>query len=301
MRKRVIAYTVLFFTCMSVWAQKEYRVAKNSGKLVLHLNGAVIEGYDGNEIIFSSQNAKEEEVDERAKGLQVVSGSGYTDNTGLGVNVTVNGQNVEANIVGRNRDQGVLKILVPKQLSVQVAYNKTLYAEPIVISNMNGEIEVSVSYNGVKLENNTGPMNVKTLYKGVDASFDHDIKGPISIVSVYDYVDVALPVAAKGNVELGTSYGKIYAADDFKLVLKKKEASNEDDEEQSTTVSGTRAVSSRRSSATTTITSSGDGQNFVRNIAIVGGRSETIKGTINGGGPDLILKSTYKNVYLRTK
>ncbi|HEY3430269.1 MAG TPA: DUF4097 family beta strand repeat-containing protein, partial [Cyclobacteriaceae bacterium] len=81
------------------------------------------------------------------------------------------------------------------------------------------EIEVSCQYNSVELENVTGPLTVKAVYGGVDATFTQNVKGPISIVSIYGHVDVALPITTKANLKMSTSYGEIFMAPDFKITV----------------------------------------------------------------------------------
>ena len=66
---------------------KTYKVSKNKGKLLVNLGKVTIEGYKGNEIIFSLEG-RIPAVDKRAEGLQVINALGLTDNTGLGINVS---------------------------------------------------------------------------------------------------------------------------------------------------------------------------------------------------------------------
>jgi len=310
MKKKFIVLFTLLSLGMSAWAQKEYRLAKNTGRLNLNINGVIVEGYNGNEIIFSSQKKEDEVVDERAKGLKAISGSGFTDNTGLGIDVSVNGQDINVNTVNKGLN-GILSIKVPQNIKISFSNTNNLYSDEVILKNLKNEIEVSTTYNKIKLENNTGPMNIKTVYGSVDASFTGDIKGPVSIISVYNYVDVTLPVATKANVDLGTSYGKLYAADEFKIAIDKSRSSEEKPGSSSSVnvyVNGTKTNVSKLSDKKT----DEDGpvvNNYKSNggTAIVikgyGGyrEGENIKGTINGGGIDLILKSKYKNVYLRQK
>lgn len=309
MKKQFILLFTLLTLCTTAWAQKEYRLAKSAGRLNLNLNGAVVEGYDGNDIIFSIQKGEDEVVDERAKGLKAISGSGAIDNTGLGIQVTPNGEDINVNVVGKKL-RGILNIKVPQNVKVSFSYNSSMYQDEVILKNLKSEIEVSTTYNKVKLENNTGPMNIKTVYGSIDASFAGAIKGPISIISVYSYVDVTLPATTKGNIELGTSYGKLYAADEFKIALDKNGNSREERTAATTTsISGTGnktnevTVTGRRSSDDRGVTVNANGTETVF-ARVYGGEyrsGENIKGTINGGGVDLIFKSTYKNVYLRQK
>ncbi|WP_025142415.1 DUF4097 family beta strand repeat-containing protein [Pedobacter jeongneungensis] len=299
MKKQFIVLFSLLAIAVSASAQKEYKLNKNSGQLNLNISGAIVEGYSGNEIVFSIPKGETEEVDERAKGLRAISGSGFSDNTGLGLDVTEKGGEINVNAV--NRDiKGILTIKVPQNIKIVFTNKSNVYQNEIILKNLKSEIEVSTSYNKIKLENNSGPMNIKTLYGSVDAIFTEAIKGPVSIVSVYGYVDVSLPATTKANVELGTSYGKLYAAEGLKIAIDKSEKT---DRNGFTSVSGSTngggQVTMIRSGQTlNTLTSSASGDGFEYSSSR---NAENIRGKINGGGADLILNSRYKNVYLREK
>lgn len=283
MKKQLIVLFSLFSLTLSVSAQKEFKLAKSSGKLNLNINGAIVEGYSGNEIIFSNSRNEVEAVDERAIGLRSISGSGFADNTGLGIDVSVKGEDINVNMVSKNL-KGLITIKVPQNVKVSFNNSNVIGSDEVFFKNLKNEIEISVSYNKVKLENNSGPMNVKALHGSVDAVFAGEIKGPVSIVSVYGHVDVSLPANVKANVELATNYGNIYAAEGFKIVYEKKAV------DKDAATAKTSAFSSVTGTALNTIYLSNTSRN-----------GENIKGTINGGGVDLILKSNFKNVYLRDK
>lgn len=294
MKKQFIVLLSLLSVAIGASAQKQYKLSKSSGQLNLNIPGAIVEGYSGNEIIFSLPKNENEIVDERAKGLRVISASGFVDNTGLGLDVSEKGSEINVNAVNKKID-GVVSIKVPQNIKITFVNRSNIYQEEIILKNLKNEIEISTSYNKIKLENNTGPMNIKSLYGSVDASFADVIKGPVSIVSVYGHVDVSLPANVKANVDLSTSFGKLYAADELKIAIDKQLA----DDKNNVTVIGKPA----NSQVTITGVKSATGTvNTVRGLAVYGGRSsEDIKGKINGGGSDFILKSNYQNVYLRVK
>ncbi len=310
MKKQLITVTLLLLACLPVLAQKEYRLAKSTGKLHLNLNGVTVEGYDGNEIIFSGQKTQDDDEDERAKGLQAISSSGYKDNTGLGINVTEKGQDVYVNLIGNGIENELLYIRVPKQLAIAFAYDKFYYVEPVTIKNVKGEVEITASYNNIVLENNSGPMNITTIQGSVDAIFENDIKGPVSIISIHEHVDVALPAATKANLELGTHYGKLYAADAFDIAVVKDSTVNENQNNRVIVVQGRGTTNAARVAqrqvnppvppeAQSAVTLTNQSSTFAS--AARTGYRELIKGTVNGGGTDLIFKSTHGNVYLRTR
>ena len=319
MEKQLIMLALFFAVCIPAWAQKQYEIAEPSGKLYLNLNGAHIEGYAGNEIVFSSQGAPEEEDDERAKGLQALSSSGFTDNTGLGISVVAKGDDIEVNAIGNSSRSGILYIRVPNTVDVVFNNNNSIFADTLLIKNMKSELEVSSSYNAIILENNSGPMSVKNVYKNVEATFANDIKGPISIISVYGYVDVAMPASTRASLAMSTGYGKLYAAGDFNVAITSGATEDGDVAENGDALEGV-ASTINSDNRTVVISDTGKGRQPLAaaldslpeiissslsssGVSIAGlfpRMGENIEGTINGGGIDLILKSTYKNVYLRT-
>lgn len=282
MKKHFMLLFSVLTIASSVYAQKEYKLARTTGHLTLNTAGAIVEGYSGNEIIFSVPKGDNEVVDERAKGLRVINGSGYTDNTGLGLDVSVKGEEITVNPVTKDR-MALLTIKVPQNIKISFTNSSTIHQAEVILKNLKNEIEVSTSYNKIKLENNTGPMNIKTLYGSVDASFADNIKGPVSIVSVYGYVDVSLAAATKANVELSTSYGKLYSAEGLKIAIDKNTGEKSEP-------NNANAFNFSANGSGVSVTGFGANRS-----------SESIQGKLNGGGSNLILKSTYKNVYLREK
>ena len=338
MKKQLfLVFTLLSFG-FSVSAQKEYKLTKSSGRLNLNISGAIIEGYAGKEIIFTAPVLKDAEEDERAKGLRPISSSGFADNTGLGIEVSEKGDDVNVNSVSK-KTEGIMTIKVPQGMKVVISNSSNLYHTDISLKNLKNEIEVSTSYNKILLENNTGPMNIKSLYGTVDAIFTGEIKGPVSIVSVYGYVDVTMPTSTKANIELGSNRGNLYAADAFKIAVDKPvEKVNDKSFEKATVVVTDNAVA--RATDKKTDNGSNEAVSGITSVKVTGTNAvvtrvngleintasgisgvtnrlnargltinafgsnrdiESIKGKLNGGGSDLVFKSNYQNVYLRTK
>ena len=217
MNKTIIALVALTL-CARAEAQ-EYKVAKNSGRLEIHLGRATIEGHAGNDIIFSSKNGHNDK-DERAEGLRAVNSLGLDDNTGLGISVVDKGGVIEVRQLQKTNSPDV-KILVPKGMIVSFEH-ESQYGGEVQFKNMENEIEVSANYNSVELENVSGPVTVKSVYGHVEADFNANMKGPISIVSVYGYVDLTMPLATKADLKLSTSYGEILVAPEFKIEIAKE-------------------------------------------------------------------------------
>lgn len=216
--KKIIVGVIALCITLTGTAQ-DFKVAKNSGKLQINLARVTVEGHSGNEIIFSSRDHNKDE-DDRAKGLRAINGSGLEDNTGLGINVTEkDGVLMVSQLKKMNSPD--IKILVPK--GVIVAYeHSSQYGHKVIFRNMENEIEVLANYNGVELDNITGPATLKSVYGNIDAVFGTNVKGPISIVSIYGHVDVAMPSTIKANIKMSTSYGEIFAAPEFKIEVEKE-------------------------------------------------------------------------------
>ncbi len=216
--KKYILTTLIGLAAFAAIQAQEYKLAKSSGKLVINLSAVTVEGYSGSEIVFSSTKEAGEE-DERAKGLRPISGSGFTDNTGLGISVIDKSGTIEVNQVSPKSVH--VKIMVPKGVSIAYSYNKVMNAGKAYFKNIESEIEIAVLHNTVHLENITGPLTAKATYGNVDVVFGDNIKGPVSIVSIYGHVDVAIPVATKANLKMTTNYGEILAAPEFKIDMEK--------------------------------------------------------------------------------
>jgi len=219
MKKLVLVIGIVVATICASVAQ-EFKVAKSTGRLEIYIGRVTVEGTTGNEIVFTSNDRKDRDEDDRSKGLHAISGSGLEDNTGLGINVTDKGNVVEVRQLKKMNSPNV-KIQVPKGVIVYYQH-ESQYGGEAKFKNLENEIEVSANYNSVELENVTGPVTAKSVYGHVEADFSANVKGPISIVSVYGYVDVTLPATIKADLKMTTSYGELFAAPEFKIEYEKQ-------------------------------------------------------------------------------
>ncbi|REA64356.1 hypothetical protein DSL64_02050 [Dyadobacter luteus] len=268
MKKLLTSIVISVSLFSAAYAQdRQFKLSKKAGRLILNISDVSVEGYDGSEIIFSAPQPKEK--DEKAKGLTLLSGSGYSDNTGLNLSVRDNGSNVEVDYVGK-QEKVPITVKVPNTMSVKVSATGAMSSDGIVyVKDFKGESEINTIYNSISLQNVTGPINAKTLYGELNAKFASSLKGPISLVAVNKYIDVSIPADLKANVNLSTSFGNIYAAEGLNIV--RETAGNKQAGQQQTASSDSKEWS----------------------------RSTSIKGRLNGGGLDLILNTNNK-IYLRT-
>ena len=210
---------LLLFTGSFAMAQ-EYKLAKSTGKLEFReVDEVQIEGYNGNEIIFTSLNFSKEN-DKRAAGLKAISAMGLEDNTGIGLSVVDKGNTIEVNQMKR-MDGPKFKIMVPKGVSVSFVHTSP-YGDDVTFKNVESEIEVSTVHNGVRLENVTGPLTVKTVHGEIEADFNSALKSPLSLISTHGPVDITIPAATKLNVSMSTSYGEIFVDPAIKIDFENK-------------------------------------------------------------------------------
>ena len=210
----ILGFGVLFSG--SLLAQ-EYKVSKSTGRLeIKEVNNVSIEGYNGNEIIFtSSDNGRDD--DERAKGLRALSSLGLEDNSGLGLSVVEKGNVVEVHQL-KKTDGPEIKIMVPKGVVISYIHSSP-YGDEVAIKNFEGEIQISTVHNGVVLTNTSGLMNVKTVHGAIEASLGTALQAGVTLESVHGHVDRALPLATKANLTLSTDRGEMLVDPDFKIEL----------------------------------------------------------------------------------
>jgi len=215
--RKIMTTIALVITTLGYIQAQEYKVAKSTGRLeIKEVNHVDIEGYSGNEIIFTSRSGKRAD-DDRAKGLRAISAMGLEDNTGLGLSVVDKNGVIEVQQLKR-MDGPDITIKVPKGVTVSYTHTSP-HGSDISIKDVEGEIEVSTVHNSIQLSNVTGPMTINTVHGNIEGSLSASLKNPISIVSVHGHVDIALPTAVKASLKLTTVYGEIFVDPEFKMDL----------------------------------------------------------------------------------
>ncbi|MNH97506.1 hypothetical protein D3C73_502070 [compost metagenome] len=238
---------------------KEIKVPNVGEKLLLKFDNVSIEGYNGKDVVITAK-VEEQEENDRTKGLRVVNGSGLSDNSGMGMNIQNIAGVTEISMVGMPLEDSV-HVRVPFDLSISVKGGRGGFFNGggIEIKDIKAEVEISSTMGDVKVINVTGPLNVKVAQGDVVAKFVQPVRGPISLIAAMGAVDVAFPVKFGANVDMKTSMGNIYAADEFQFEKPVEEPKN----------------------------------SYIM--------SNTVKGKMNGGGQDVILKTSMGDIYIRTQ
>jgi len=210
---KISIFMLLALLSATLVTGQEYKITfQNSkdGKLALYqLTGDLpVEGYNGNEIIITSISEKLAPP-ERARGLKPVFPGG-TDNSGLGLAVEKNGNQISVTCLLPITRKGDYKIKVPENLSLEIE-SGCERSSNISVINMKNEIEVK-SCHDIKLINVTGPLVLSTIAGDIDITFTNiALDKPFSINSVSGDIDVTIPAKASMDLKLHTINGGFYS------------------------------------------------------------------------------------------
>ncbi len=199
---------------------QEYKIAKSTGKLEINeVNNVTIEGYSGNEIVFTSLD-RNNDRDARSAGLRAISANGLEDNTGVGLAVRENGTTYEVYQL-KKMDGPRVKIMVPKGVSISYRHTSP-HGSDLKLKNIEGEVEVATVHNGIRIDNVTGPMNVRTTHGEIEVVFSDNVKGPNYFASTHGLVDIAVPATIKANISINANqHGEAFVDPNLKLEVEK--------------------------------------------------------------------------------
>lgn len=207
---------MLLFTLVLVPIHAQYTIDKSAGRLHLYeINAVTLEGHTGNTILIEPEGS-DYQLPDRAKGLKVLSPSGLTDNTGLGLSVHKEGDETIVAAISSRSDQRYT-IKVPSGVSVY--YECTTHeGETLVISDVASEVEASVNFNDVEIVNASGPLAISTVHGSIMAEFDAvGQEHAIRLSTVHNHVDVTVPETTKANFHLGTQWGEMFTDLDLEI------------------------------------------------------------------------------------
>lgn len=216
--KRITTIVLALIIAGAAQAQ-EYKIAKSTGRLEIRdVNNVTLEGYSGNEIVFSSLDNFRDR-DARSSGLRAISAGGLEDNTGIGLSVRENGSTFVVNQL-KKMDGPRVKILVPKGVSVLYSHTSP-HGSDLKVRNLESELEVSTVHNSVRIDNASGPLNIRTVHGQIEADLPATVKGPLNFTSTHGLVDIAITTAVKANVMLSAGHGEIFVDPTLNLEIPK--------------------------------------------------------------------------------
>lgn len=290
--KKIVFFAMFYLFTWNLSAQNNYTIKHSTGTLELSdFKDVQVEGYEGKEILIQVKTNKAEESDVRAKGLKAIGSLGM-DNTGIGLIVKEEGNKIKLSPADPLRGINV-EIKIPQNVKLSLTNQSLIQSGSadgagIVFKNIQSEVNVSVKYESIKLENITGPLNVTSFYGDVEVSLNKSIKGPLSIVSFYGPIDISMSADLKASMDVQNSYGGLFASDELNI----KMFSNEDYTIKTDKVANKKIDSNEPLEVIESISNITSDNNIFKKHMIA---------TLNGGGEKIQLKSNYGAIYIRKK
>jgi hypothetical protein len=153
-----------------------------------------------------SDEPGQEKVRMSREGLRSLLSTGGSDNSGLGLEIKTEGNNITIVSV-RPHEESDYTFRVPRSMALSLS---SVIRGDVVIRGMQGEIEATVTEGDVVFEEISGPVVVQAVNGDVVARFaTFASKAPSSINSVNGTVGIALPTGAAVTLDLRTINGDI--------------------------------------------------------------------------------------------
>jgi Putative adhesin len=315
MKKLVI---VLCLISQLGWAQDKEKTShkvKFSGagkkvELIVYQAKLQVQGIEGDEVIIeleNDENCQCPNMPEEARGLRPLSASGTSDNTGIGVNIQQEGNTLKVTIP-KGKYFGPYLIKIPKNLGVEIN-EKVTYGSKWNISNIAGEVNINAGYTNVRLEDVSGPVIAHMGYGKINVVYNKLNPSTPNSITSSGAIDITLPADTKANLKLKAYYGEVFT--DFDMNLNKGGLNDRDEPRQvggfATSPQPPAAPPAPQAFLNSSVGTTSRSGAVERGAA----RSTTFKndwnagdsymGTINGGGVEIALKSSYGNIYVRKK
>jgi hypothetical protein len=214
--KQITVILFAFFLTWHMQAQSDYSKSLEGIVWVKieSKSSLTVQTHDENYIRIVLKNPKT--IPEKAKGLRLLGDAGE-DNTSVGFNVTVSGNNL---IVKNVRKSGEAILYLPKSQNISVT---NTWGGTTTITGFSGEVEANSNLNGaLVLSNLTGAVTAYSLNHGITVTFEEiNQNAPIDIRTTNGEIDVTLPAKTNANLALSSWNGDIYS--NFEIERKQKE------------------------------------------------------------------------------
>jgi len=179
-----------------------------------------IEGHTGNKLTVEATGLKP--PPEKAAGLKALKRTGL-DNTGLALNI--DGYDHVIIISGGSSEQNLsYKIGLPEKVNLVITNTWFFQEKNLEVHKMKGEIEINRQFGKVNLFDVTGPV-VATVNNGeLNVTFSEvNQESPMSLISSQSDIDITLPAGSKATFNLVAGNGEIYTDLDLEKIVEEKE------------------------------------------------------------------------------
>lgn len=234
------------------------------GKLIVNqLTGSInVVAYDGKEVIVKATIGEDDHCDSCHKKSSSSNGMKKISNASLNIGAEEKDNIVEIENELWNRKTD-LSIKVPRDFSLKLS---TVNNGDISVFGVNGDMEISNVNGEITLEKVSGSASVDTTNGEVKVSFENITSGSDMAFSSFNgNVEVTFPSSLKANVKAKSDMGDIYT--DFDMTV-----SNNEPEVDKDTSSGKYKVKIE----------------------------QWVKGSINGGGPEMLFKTFNGDILIKS-
>ncbi len=278
LHKILFAIVLTLTTTGMVFAQTDNRVRvpiadpSRPVQLRVHLlNGSItVKGADVKEITVESKGRDDGSDEDSDRGKRHRE-SGRSDGlkripmgSAVGLNIESENNQVRVSTDSINRTADLV-ITVPVHTSASL---RTVNNGNIVVSDIDGELDVDDVNGSVTLKNVSGSVVAHALNGRVLVTMNRADVKPMAFSSLNGDIDVTLPASIKANVSMRTDNGEVYS--DFDVQL---------------TSGAPKPIVEDRPNAS--------GGKYTVKV------EKTVRGTINGGGPEIQFKNFNGNIYIR--
>jgi lia operon protein LiaG len=210
----LLACTSLLLTHAANAQEFRTKINGKDPKIVVDMQGSdvTVEGIDGNELVIKGDGF--DEPPKRAEGLRPIYNSAV-DNTKLGLSVTQDGNTVH--ITRASRKDATYVLRVPRNASVKYKQAGWNGGGDLVVRDVSGDLEVSMTSGDITLKNVAGPVVANTVSGDIQVRFAPMRQGPSAISTVSGDVDVSMPTNTKATLKLRSISGEVYTDFDMNL------------------------------------------------------------------------------------
>jgi len=233
-------------------------------KIGLISGGITVKGYTGKDVIVEASTHPEESDEEddnssKRKGLKLI------PNSSTGLTIEEDNNTVYVSNSGRWGSRRVdLDIQVPVNCSMKLS---TVNEGDIDVTGVHGDLDVNNTNGSVTLKGISGSVVAHALNGGILVTMDAvNPDKPMSFSSLNGEIDVTFPSTIKASLQISDEQGQVYS--DFDMQLEKSKPIVEE--------------SSQKKEGKFRVT-----------------LDKGMKGTINGGGQEILFKNFNGNIYIR--
>jgi len=222
--------------------------------------GITVKGYAGKEVIVEARVENDERRNSRAE----AKGLKRIPNTSTGLSAEEENNVISLSTGSVFRDVDVV-LQVPSRTSLML---KTINDGDVIVERVEGEIEVNAINGDVTITQVSGSVVAHATNGDMKVTMQSAAPDkPMSFTSFNGDVDVTLPADLKANIVLKSDHGEIYS--DFEIRMDP--------------------------SANKPVVETTPGKKSKYRVTV----EQTMRGTLNGGGPEIQFKTVTGDIYIR--